>query len=78
MAQMRSFWRTRTESVPLNKILNLSFDNDSSIGVVKIMLANDAICVGMAQESVTALSQKITELLPLIQEYAQQLPATED
>ena len=78
MAQMRSFWRTRTESVPLNKILNLSFDNDSSIGVVKMMLANDAICVGMAQESVTALSQKITELLPLIQEYAQQLPATDD
>ena len=56
----------------------MSFDNDSSIGVVKMMLANDAICVGMAQESVTALSQKITELLPLIQEYAQQLPATDD
>ena len=65
------------ESVPLNAILNLSFENDASIGVVKIMLADDTICVGMTQESVNALSKKLTELLPLIQEYAHQLP-TED
>lgn len=77
MAQMRPFWRTRMESVPLNAILNLSFENDASIGVVKIVLADDTICVGMTQESVNALSKKLTELLPLIQEYAHQLP-TED
>ncbi len=78
MAQTRSFWRTRMESVPLNAILNLSFDNDASIGVVKIMLANDTICVGMAQDSVDALSKKLAELLPLIQEYAHQLSAEEN
>lgn len=77
MAQMRSFRRTRMESVPLNAVLNLSFDNNDSIGIVKILLANDAICVGMSQESIDALSKRLTELLPVIQQYAQQLPTTE-
>ncbi len=78
MAQIRSFWRTRMESVPLNAVLNLSFDNNASIGIVKILLANDAICVGMSQESIDALSKRLTELLPVIQQYAQQLPTIEN
>ena len=78
MAQMRPFWRTRMESVPLNAILNLSFDNGASIGVLKIMMADDAICVGMAQGSAAALGKKLTELLPLIQGYAKQLPPAKD
>lgn len=78
MAQMRSFRRPRMESVPLNGILNLSFDNDSSIGVVKIMMAEDAVCVGMTQESVQALSEEMNRLLPMIQQYARELPEAED
>ncbi|WP_369283247.1 PH domain-containing protein [Oscillibacter sp. GMB15532] len=78
MAQMRSFSRTRMESVPLNAVLNLSFDNNASIGIAKIHLANDAICVGLSQESVDALSKRFTELLPVIQQYAQQLPPMEN
>ena len=78
MAQMRSFRRPRMESVPLNGILNLSFDNDSSIGVVKIMMAEDAVCVGMTQESVQALSEEMNRLLPTIQQYARELPEAED
>lgn len=74
MAQMRSFRRTRMENVPLNAVLNLSFDNNDSIGIVKIHLPNDAICVGMSQESIDALSKRFTELLPVIQQCAQQLP----
>jgi hypothetical protein len=73
MAQTRSFWRTRMEQAPLNSILNLAFDDDASIGVVKIMLENDTICVAMSQETVQALRQKLTELLPVIQGYARQL-----
>lgn len=78
MAQIRPFWRTRMESVPLNAILNLSFDSGASIGVLKIMMADDAICIGMARESAVALSKRLTELLPLIQGYAKQLSPAED
>ena len=57
MGQSRSFWRTRFESVPLN-------------GVLKMMLEKDAVTVGMSRECADALSRKLTELLPLIQELA--------
>ncbi|WP_312938733.1 PH domain-containing protein [Oscillibacter sp.] len=77
MTQMRSFMRSRLDIIPLNAVLNLSFDNNDSIGVVKIHLPNDAICVGMSQESIQALSKRFTELLPVIQQYAQQLPQIE-
>lgn len=73
MGQSRSFWRTRFESVPLNAILNLSFDSDNTIAVMKIMLEKDAVTIGMSQECAAALSQRLTELLPLIQELAKGL-----
>ena len=73
MGQVRSFWRIRFESIPLNAIYNLSFDSDSSIGVMKIMLENDAITIGMSSDTTDALNKKLTELLPLIQELAQGL-----
>lgn len=73
MTQMRLLWRTRTESIPLNKIRNIYFDNDASVGVVRLVLDDDTIRIGMTQESVNALSEKLTELAPLIQEYARQL-----
>ncbi|WP_294855293.1 PH domain-containing protein [uncultured Oscillibacter sp.] len=78
MAKMRLFSRSRIEIIPLNAILNLSFDNNDSIGIVKIHLPNDAICVGMSQESIDALSKRFTQLLPVIQQYAQQLPPIEN
>ncbi len=74
MTQMRSFRRSRIEIMPLNAVLNLSFNNNDSIGTVKIHLPNDTICVGMSQESTDALSKRLTELLPVMQQYAQQLP----
>ena len=77
MAQMRSFRRPRMESVPLNTIMNLSFDHESSIGILKIMMPEDAICVGMTQESVQALSEELNRLLPVIQLYAKELPEME-
>ena len=73
MGQSRSFWRTRFESVPLNAVQNLSFDSGDSIGVMKIMLEGDAVTVGMAQETTNALSARLQELLPLIQELARGL-----
>ena len=73
MGQSRSFWRTRFESVPLNAVQNLSFDSGDSIGVMKIMLARDAVAVGMGAENAGALSARLKELLPLIQELAQGL-----
>ncbi len=78
MAKMRLFSRSRIEIIPLNAILNLSFDNNDSIGIVKIHLPNDAICVGMSQESIDALNKRFTQLLPVIQQYAQQLPPIEN
>ncbi len=73
MGQSRSFWRTRFESVPLNAIQNLSFDQGDSIGIMKIMLEKDAITIGMAAETAKVLSTRLPELLPLIQELAQGL-----
>lgn len=73
MGQSRSFWRTRFESVSLNAIQNLSFDSGETIGVMKIMLDRNAITVGMGAESAGALSARLTELLPLIQELARGL-----
>jgi len=73
MGQSRSFWRTRFESVPLNAILNLSFDSENTIAVMKIMLEKDAVTIGMSQECGNALSRRLTELLPLIQELAHAL-----
>lgn len=73
MGQSRSFWRTRFESVPLNAVQNLSFDSGSAIGVMKIMLEKDAVTIGMAEETAGALSARLTELLPLIQELARGL-----
>lgn len=78
MAKMRLFSRSRIEIIPLNAISNLSFDNNDSIGIVKIHLPGDAICVGMSQESIDALSKRFTQLLPVIQQYAQQLPPIEN
>jgi len=73
MAQSRSFWRTRFESVPLNAIMNLSFDSENTIGVMKIMLDSDAITIGMSRECANALSARLSELLPLIQGLAREL-----
>ena len=73
LVSSRSFWRTRFESVPLNAVQNLSFDSGDSIGVMKIMLARDAVAVGMGAENAGALSARLKELLPLIQELAQGL-----
>lgn len=78
MAQTRSFWRTRFESVPLNAIMNLSFDSDNTVAVMKIMLDADAITIGMSCECANALSARLTELLPLIQELAQGLDSGEE
>lgn len=72
MGQVRTFWRIRFESVPLNEVMNISFDKDKDIGVMKIMLPQDAVTIGMAQDTANALSQKLTELLPLIQKLAAQ------
>lgn len=77
MGQVRSFGRTRFESVPLNAVLNISFDNDKDIGVMKIMLPQDAITVGMARETANALSREMTILLPVIQRFARELAADE-
>lgn len=73
MAKFRSFGRSRFESVPLNSIMNLAFDSDEAIGVMKIMLRDDVIQVGMSQESVQILSRQLTALLPQLQELAQEL-----
>ena len=78
MGQSRSFWRTRFESVPLNGVLNLSFDSDNTIAVMKMMLEKDAVTVGMSRECADALSRKLTELLPLIQELAHGLEGSGD
>lgn len=72
MGQVRTFWRIRFESVPLNEVMNISFDKDKDIGVMKIMLPQDAVTIGMARDTANALSQKLTELLPLIQKLAAQ------
>lgn len=77
MAKMRPFWRTTLEIVPLNEIRNLSVDSDNSIGVLKIVMEKETICVGMTQESAIALGKQLTELLPVIQKYAWQLSETE-
>lgn len=73
MGQSRSFWRTRFESVPLNAVQNLSFDGGNAIGVMKIMLERDAVTIGMGEENANALSARLKELLPLIQELARGL-----
>ena len=73
MAQVRIFGLTRFESVPLNWIMNISFDYESTIGVMKIMMPKDAVTIGMTQESAQALCQELTELLPTIQELARQM-----
>ncbi|MCM1234608.1 MAG: PH domain-containing protein [Ruminococcus flavefaciens] len=73
MAQSRSFWRTRFESIPLNAVMNLSFDSGNAIAVMKIMLESDAIAIGMSPECAEALSTRLTELLPLIQDLAKRL-----
>ena len=78
MAQSRSFWRTRFESVPLNAIMSLSFDSDNTIAVMKIMLEKDNITIGMSCDCAGALSARLTELLPLIQELAQGLCGGEE
>ena len=41
------------------------------------MMHEDAICVGMTQESVQALSEELNRLLPVIQQYAKELPEME-
>lgn len=73
MGQVRTFGRIRFHSVPLNEIQNISFDNENSIGVMKLMLSSSAVTIGVSQETATALSQKLTELLPVIQALAHQL-----
>ena len=78
MAQSRSFWRTRFESVPLNAIMSLSFDSDNTIAVMKIMLEKDNITIGMSCDCAGAHSARLTELLPLIQELAQGLCGGEE
>ncbi|MEG2177175.1 MAG: PH domain-containing protein [Oscillibacter sp.] len=70
MGQVRTFGRIRFQSVPLNEILNISFDNENSIGVMKILLDGDAVTIGMGQETAVALSRELTELLPLLQDLA--------
>lgn len=78
MGQVRSFGRIRFESVPLNQIMNISFDNENSIGVMKILLDGDAVTVGMSPEAAQNLSGELTELLPQLQELAQQMSAEID
>ena len=78
MGQVRTFGRIRFRAVPLNEIQNISFDHDNSIGVMKLMLSQDAVTVGMSQETAAALSEKLAELLPVIQELARQLCADSD
>ena len=77
MGQVRSFGRIRFESIPLNAIANLSFDSDSSIAVMKITNPNETIQVGMSREMASALAQKLTQLLPLIQSLARGLEDTQ-
>lgn len=72
MGQVRTFGRIRFESYPLSSIQNISFDYDSSIGVMKIALRNDAVTIGMSQETAQNLCQGMTQLLPTLQKYAQQ------
>ena len=78
MGQVRTFGRIRFRAVPLNEIQNISFDHDNSIGVMKLTLSQDAVTVGMSQETAAALSEKLAELLPVIQELARQLCADSD
>lgn len=76
MAQMRSFRRPRMESVPLNTIMicllimifHWHLEN---------MMPEVPSCVGMTQESVQALSEELNRLLPVIQQYAKELPEME-
>lgn len=77
MGQVRVFNLTRLESVPLNAILNISFDYEESIGVMKIMLNGDSVTVGMARETAMALCNGLTEILPLIQQLARELSPEE-
>jgi len=72
MGQVRTFGRIRFRAVPLSEIRNISFDSENSIGVMKLLLSKDAVTIGMSQETAAALSQKLTELLPVIQELAHQ------
>lgn len=72
MGQVRTFGRIRFESYPLSSIQNISFDYDSSIGIMKIVLVNDAITIGMSQETAENLCSGMTQLLPTLQKYAQQ------
>ncbi len=78
MGQVRSFWRIRFQSVPLNTIMNISFDSDDAIGVMKIMTSGDALTIGMSQKQALALSKELTELLPLIQELARKMSGLPD
>ncbi len=78
MGQVRTFGRIRFRSVPLNEIENISFDNENSIGVMKLMLSDGAVTIGIGQETAAALSRKLKELLPVIQELAHQLCADSD
>lgn len=73
MAQSRSFWRTRFESVPLNAVMNISFDSDNTVAVMKIMLESDTITIGMSCDCANTLSARLAELLPLIQALARGL-----
>ena len=79
MGQVRVFNLTRFESVPLNAIMNISFDYEESIGVMKLMLnGHSAITVGMAKEDAMALCDGLTEVLPLIQQLACALAPKEE
>ena len=77
MAHVRSFGRIRFESVALNNIANLSFNSDSTISVMKITTPEETIQVGMSHDTANALSQKLTQLLPLIQSLARGLEDTQ-
>lgn len=77
MAKMRIFDRPIVEQYPLNHIYNIGFQTDDAVGVMQIDLGSEVIGVGFAQETAVALSEKFTQLLPIIQEKAAALEAEE-
>ena len=78
MGQVRTFGRTRLESVPLNQIQNIAINYDSDIGIVSLVLYDDIIGIGMARETAEALGRGLTEFLPTIQTLAWQLEDAEN
>ncbi len=75
MGQVRIFGLTRFESIPLDQLQSISINHENSIGVTTLIFDNDTVGVGMAPETAQNLGSGLAEILPALQEMAQQLAA---